>query len=158
MPGGGAVFNAAVLPPKAMNFKSQLTAAFNQCRHWASSPEPDAYYADAAALVNALSVQARREGAGHLAERWELCSPSHAMSVFGRMLAWIDKPAVMTVKQAAEALGICERLARDLIATGKLGHHRVGHGRGRIRISPRDIEQYQSRAVRPAFRHFRLHA
>jgi len=66
--------------------------------------------------------------------------------------------SVLTVKEAAGALGISERLARDLIATGKLGHHRVGSGRGRIRVTPRDVQEYQSRGERPAFRHLRLRA
>lgn len=51
----------------------------------------------------------------------------------------------MTVRQAAVALGISERLARDLIANGELPHHRVGSGRGRVRIRARDLEAYQNR-------------
>lgn len=63
----------------------------------------------------------------------------------------------LTVRQAATALGISERLARDLIERGQLGHHRVGNGRGRIRIRPSDLSEYQSRAERPVtgLRHLR---
>jgi hypothetical protein len=78
-----------------MSFQRQLTAASNQCHHWASSPEPDAYYADVAVLVNAVSAQARREGAGHLAERWELCTPTHAMRLFDQLLGWFNKPSAL---------------------------------------------------------------
>jgi len=51
----------------------------------------------------------------------------------------------LTVLQAADALGISERTARDLIASGELTHHRVGNGRGRVRILPSDLEAYRGR-------------
>jgi excisionase family DNA binding protein len=50
-----------------------------------------------------------------------------------------------TVRQAADFLGISERVTRDLIASGELSSHRVGNGRGRIRIMPRDLEAYRGR-------------
>ena len=63
-----------------------------------------------------------------------------------------DPRAPMTVRQAAKTLDISERLVRDLIARRTLPHHRVGNGRGQIRILPRDIEDFRNRE-RPTFRH-----
>lgn len=64
------------------------------------------------------------------------------------------KATALTVKQAGDVLGISERVVRDLVATNQLGHHRVGNGRGQVRILPRDIEEYQSRDERrPVLRH-----
>ena len=59
----------------------------------------------------------------------------------------------MNIKQAAAWLGISERVARDLIARGELGHCRVGNGRGQIRVLPRDLEAYQNRNDVGGFKH-----
>lgn len=130
-----------------MNEK-QLAEAFDQCRKWANAPEPQTYWADVAAMVNVLSVDARRAGFGHLAATCQLCTPREGMNIIGRMLAALaeqPKTNSLTLIEAAGVLGISERVARDLIATGELTHHRVGNGRGQIRVLPRDIEAYQGR-------------
>ena len=68
----------------------------------------------------------------------------------------------LTVRQAAELLGVGERTVRDLIYSGKLKHHRIGRERGTIRILPCDLQEFldDSRAVAsepttPALRHLR---
>jgi excisionase family DNA binding protein len=51
---------------------------------------------------------------------------------------------LFTVAQAARLLGLSEASVYVLVGTARLGHHRVGNGRGRIRISRLDIAEYLS--------------
>ena len=146
--------------PTIQTFLTRLNEAFEGCRAIAEHPESDCFYADLAALIAELSTDARRVGAGHLAVSCELCTPTDAMTIIGRMLAWCrERPtqqtptAPMSVVDAAEWLGVSERTVRGLIASGELGHHRVGNGRGQVRILPSDLEAYQRRREAPAFRH-----
>lgn len=110
-------------------------------------------HADLARLVRQAKGHAYRRGLYGLANR---LPESRFKTVLDALLRlrecaeWrealpTNEGQVLTVLQAADALGISERTARDLIASGELGHHRVGSGRGRIRIRPRDVEAYQSR-------------
>ncbi len=48
---------------------------------------------------------------------------------------------MMTVKEAAQRLNVSEKTVRNLLQAGKIGHHRIGAGRGVIRISvvPRPV-------------------
>jgi excisionase family DNA binding protein len=81
--------------------------------------------------------------------------PMTVKTFLSRCLATCSNPVprtVLTVQEAATALGISERTLRGLIATGDLGHHRVGNGRGQIRISPSDLEDYQGR-TKTTFNH-----
>lgn len=50
--------------------------------------------------------------------------------------------SLMTVKQAADQLQISESCVYALIENGKLACHRIGIGRGTIRISDLDLENY----------------
>jgi excisionase family DNA binding protein len=60
------------------------------------------------------------------------------------------------VRQAAEQLEVSPSLVYALCASGKLGHYRVGLGRGAIRITEDDVRAYrdakrvEARADRPA--------
>jgi excisionase family DNA binding protein len=64
----------------------------------------------------------------------------------------------VNVRQAAEQLEVSPSLVYALCARGKLGHHRVGLGRGAIRITDDDVRAYrdatrvEARADRPAVR------
>ena len=49
---------------------------------------------------------------------------------------------MMTVKQAAERLNVSEKTVRNMVKCGKLPHHRIGAGRGVIRISEHALEQH----------------
>jgi len=49
----------------------------------------------------------------------------------------------LTVKQAAERLGVSRALVYALVAAGKIRHERHGLGRGTIRISDEDLEVYR---------------
>jgi excisionase family DNA binding protein len=69
-----------------------------------------------------------------------------------------------TVKQAAKALGVSERTVRDLVSTGKLKSHKVGAGRGVVRILVEDVEEFRRtnataekspKKPKPEFRHRR---
>ena len=52
---------------------------------------------------------------------------------------------MMTVKQASERLSVSVATVYSLVGSGKLACHRVGLGRGTIRISEADIEAYLER-------------
>jgi excisionase family DNA binding protein len=57
----------------------------------------------------------------------------------------------LTVKQAAERLGVSPSLVYGLCAAGKIRHERHGLGRGCIRIPPEALEHYRRAAeVKPA--------
>ena len=75
--------------------------------------------------------------------------------------------SLLTVKQASERLQVSPSMVYALIENGKLGCHRIGLGRGTIRISQSDMESYlaecrQTAAVHPTvvrrrrLRHIRL--
>lgn len=51
---------------------------------------------------------------------------------------------MMTVKQASERLNVSVATVYALVSAGKLACHRVGVGKGRIRITESDIEAYLS--------------
>ena len=48
----------------------------------------------------------------------------------------------MKVNEAAARLEISPTTCRRLVAAGKLGHYRIGLGRGVVRISPEHIDAY----------------
>ncbi|QDV74557.1 helix-turn-helix domain-containing protein [Botrimarina mediterranea] len=47
-----------------------------------------------------------------------------------------------TVRATAEKLGVSEKTVRGLIQAGRIEHHRVGLGRGVIRITDQAISDY----------------
>ena len=58
---------------------------------------------------------------------------------------------MLTVKQAAEHLGISASLVYGLCAAGKIRHERHGLGRGTIRIPTEALDEYRKSAeVKPA--------
>lgn len=50
--------------------------------------------------------------------------------------------SIITVKQAAEILGITPGAVYDLIHASKIGHYRIGNGRGSIRFRREDVKDY----------------
>jgi excisionase family DNA binding protein len=59
--------------------------------------------------------------------------------------------ALLTIKQAAERLNVCQATVYDLCARRKLAHVRIGgSGRGTIRIEEADLDAFVREAtVRP---------
>src|SRR5262245_58468247 len=53
---------------------------------------------------------------------------------------------LLTVKQAAEELGVRDKLVYSLCAAGKIVHERYGLGRGTIRISQQALEEFRKQA------------
>lgn len=51
---------------------------------------------------------------------------------------------LLTVPQVAARLSVSPSLVYQMIESGKLGHHRIGNGRGTIRVSQTDLEAYLS--------------
>ena len=49
---------------------------------------------------------------------------------------------MLTVREVAERLGIGESTVYQLVACGRLGSHRLGLGRGTIRITSEDVDAY----------------
>ncbi len=50
---------------------------------------------------------------------------------------------MLSVKQAADALGVSRSLIYDLCALKRIRHERIGVGRGTIRIPQEAIEEYR---------------
>ncbi len=66
-------------------------------------------------------------------------------------LAWIESggpdkepaPGVpLTVRQAARQLNVDDRTIYSLCSSGAIAHHRIGNGRGTIRIAPDDLNRF----------------
>jgi len=51
---------------------------------------------------------------------------------------------MLTVSDVAERLSVSSSLVYQLVESGKLSHHRIGTGRGTIRISESDLKSYLS--------------
>lgn len=51
---------------------------------------------------------------------------------------------MMTVKQVSERLNVSVATVYALVSSGNLACHRVGVGRGRIRITESDVDAYLS--------------
>ena len=51
---------------------------------------------------------------------------------------------LLTVSQVAERLAVSSSLVYQLIESGRLGHHRIGNGRGTLRVGQADLEAYLS--------------
>jgi excisionase family DNA binding protein len=49
---------------------------------------------------------------------------------------------LLTVKEVARRLRVSASLVYQLVDSGKLGCHRIGNGRGAIRIRPEDVTSY----------------
>jgi excisionase family DNA binding protein len=74
---------------------------------------------------------------------------------------------MLTVQDVALILKVSNSLVYDLIASGKIACHRIGNGRGAIRVRRDDLEQYinrcrvepeipPARIPRPKLKHLRL--
>ncbi len=68
---------------------------------------------------------------------------------------------MLTIKAAAERLGVSPSLLYGLCRAGKIRHERFGLGRGTIRIPPEALDEYRRRCVReeadgPPLRHIRV--
>lgn len=53
-----------------------------------------------------------------------------------------SSPTLMTVDQTAERLQVSKSMVYALVESGKLSCHRIGIGRGTIRISDEDLASY----------------
>jgi excisionase family DNA binding protein len=49
---------------------------------------------------------------------------------------------LLTVKEVARRLRVSQSLVYQLVDTGRLGCHRIGNGRGAIRMRPEDVTNY----------------
>jgi excisionase family DNA binding protein len=49
---------------------------------------------------------------------------------------------MLTVKQVADRLSVSATCVYQLLTSGKLPHHRIGLGRGTIRVSETDLSDY----------------
>lgn len=49
---------------------------------------------------------------------------------------------MLTVKQVAMRLNVSQSCIYQLVETGKIPHHRIGTGRGAIRFTEANLEEY----------------
>jgi excisionase family DNA binding protein len=98
---------------------------------------------ETAELLESISVEACRHGAGHLIDTEKpTATAREALVVVGRLLDYFTpKPELLTVKQAADTLAVSIRTIYDLCDSGRLPCQRIGLGRGTIRIRPSDLER-----------------
>lgn len=50
--------------------------------------------------------------------------------------------SLLTVREVAERLHVSTRCVYQLIDEGRLGCHRIGLGRGRLRVAPRELDRF----------------
>jgi excisionase family DNA binding protein len=50
--------------------------------------------------------------------------------------------SLLTIRKVAERLAIAPSTAYALVQSGKIASHRIGLGRGAIRVDERDLEAY----------------
>jgi excisionase family DNA binding protein len=107
---------------------------------------------EAAALVNECQRVACGFGTPLVGEEQTVTSVRGGIEIIGKLLAWA-KPALgaLTVKQAADRLGVSSRTIYDLVESGRLKCQRIGTGRGTIRIRPADLDACSSNG--PRLRH-----
>lgn len=77
-----------------------------------------------------------------------LATPQVALGLLADCLAACPEPpedseAALNIEQAAARLGCSERTIYDMVRDNKIGHYRIGSGRGSIRFRPEDLEEYQ---------------
>lgn len=76
---------------------------------------------------------------------------------------------LLTVKNVAERLNISPSCVYQLVESGQLAHHRIGLGRGAIRVTEDDLTNYldqvrhhasgdrpREKASRPKLKHLKL--
>lgn len=51
----------------------------------------------------------------------------------------------LTIREVAQLLKLSQSSVYQLVEAGRLAHHRIGHGRGSIRVSERDLLAYLER-------------
>lgn len=133
------------------DFRRWLQRALSELQAIAAHPERDLGDFDYARRI----VRLAREHAIalRLPEAFQRCrvsrpSPDDAIAVVLGCLAALprDDSADLTVAQAAERLNVAAKTVYDLCGSGKLAHHRIGAGRGTIRIKPGDLEEYRREA------------
>ena len=117
----------------------------------------------AAALVVRAKVHAYRITAYDLADvlpARDEKNPVDALLRLRECLEWLESggpakeppPGVpLTVRQAARRMNVDDRTVYSLCRSGELAHHRIGNGRGTIRITPDELRRYLDRS-RVAFR------
>ena len=101
---------------------------------------------EVAEIVNDAQREALRFGGPLVSDEQAVATPRDGMAIIGKLLAWTQAtaPAVLTVQQAAERLGVSPRTVYDLVEVGDLKCQRVGTGRGTIRIRPADLDKCNS--------------
>jgi len=78
-----------------------------------------------------------------------------------------QQPRLLTVRDVAEVLQLSPACVYAMVAEGKLVVHRVGTGRGSIRVNRRDLDDYldscreqsqrsRPRPPRPRLKHLKL--
>lgn len=84
----------------------------------------------------------------------DLLALATARDILSRALAAIDPPnsGPLTVKQAAERLGVSPKTIYELVASGKLRDQRIGRA---IRINPRELDGLND-TRETGFKHLRL--
>jgi excisionase family DNA binding protein len=97
---------------------------------------------DVAALVNECQRVTCGFGAPLVSAEQTDTSVRAGLEIIGKLLAWAEpEPEALTVKQAADRLGVSLRTVYDLVKCGRLKCQRIGTGRGTIRIRPFDLER-----------------
>lgn len=61
---------------------------------------------------------------------------------------------MLTVKQVAQRLNVSQSCIYQLVETGRIPHHRIGTGRGAIRFTEVNVEEYLAATEEHGSAHF----
>jgi excisionase family DNA binding protein len=102
---------------------------------------------EVAEIVNAAQRAALQFGAPGVADPLTTATIREGLELIGKLCAWSEpQPHALTVKQAADRLGVSARTIYDLVESGLLPCQRIGTGRGTIRVAREAIERYLDRS------------
>ncbi len=113
-------------------------------------PEPDqGTFESCGIIVREAAEEAAQHGRIDLYEQYKNvrhCSPRDGLAFLAHIEYEIKpKPGsseLLTVAEAAELSGIPSRTLYSLCKDGQLAHHRIGSGRGTIRIKRADLDRH----------------
>jgi excisionase family DNA binding protein len=132
------------IPRTISEFRRWLRAEIATIEQWRDSPELDEnLFTEAVSIIrnaHRLAIALEQPAVAAICER--IRTPALGLSKAQRVLTECLNAVQsdsLTVKEAAQHLGVSTRTVYDLVRSGRLNAQRVGNGRGIIRIAPADL-------------------
>ena len=132
------------IPRTVPEFRRWLRAEIATLGRWIDDPDiQENLFTEAVGMIrnaHRLAIALEQPAVAAICER--VTTPALALPVAQRRLTECLNALqsdLLTVNEAAQHLSVSERSVYDLVRSGRLKAHRVGKGRGIIRIAPVDL-------------------